>query len=559
MLLALDSFGNRISPTKGAKGTCSGCGGDMHAKCGSVVVHHWAHVSKEDCDTWSEGMSAWHSAWQECFPADCQEVWVGENKEHRADVKGSLRILEIQKSPISQEQIREREDFYGDMAWMLCGEDFERNFEFSAVDHKNTLLSFHFKWKRFRRSWLAAEKPIFIHFSKGIARIIELSENGTGILEFITPEAFALEIDPRFDPLPLYGKLPGFEPLLQGFVEQCLKSFSSCRLLIEEARKQEISFLIALKSKFGIETSLNFCQKVHDSCCLVIHKFFGFKRDFVQKLYESSLKALNSNFVNLKSFAFSENVSPQMFFLSFSNVESIRRKENELLAPVKSFQLFLSNAEDVSRIYDKAIDKIGISIFEAAENYRLFLRSKSFVFNFRFNRLLFVSLEDYIQISLFEEFVLFAIAQRENAFLFDPFVAVTLDEVKSLFTLMPEQYQFQVKQSFKERISNLQRKKKLAEIARQEEEYRRNLYLSTQFNGQNSTRERERLSWSTEEIIDDFSDFFKGKKSCSASLAMHVAMFPDSRWKNDVTEEQLEIARAQLQQFNPLSVYKNAP
>ena len=128
MLPAIDSFGKSVLPTKGAKGFCPGCGGKMIARCGSIVRHHWAHAKGKDCDTWSDSVGPWHLAWQDCFPTECQEVWMGDNNEHRADVKGEHQILEVQKSPISATEIAERESFYGNMSWMLCGEDFENRF-----------------------------------------------------------------------------------------------------------------------------------------------------------------------------------------------------------------------------------------------------------------------------------------------------------------------------------------------------------------------------------------------------------------------------------------------
>lgn len=84
--------------------------------------------------------------------------------EHRADIKGSGGVLEIQASKISTETIREREEFYGQMAWMLKGEDFIDNFE---IEHVGGFV-YLFRWKRPRPSWEFSERTIFIDFPFGI-------------------------------------------------------------------------------------------------------------------------------------------------------------------------------------------------------------------------------------------------------------------------------------------------------------------------------------------------------------------------------------------------------
>ena len=150
MLPAVDSSGNRIAPIKGGRGICPGCGGEMIAKCGDTNVHHWAHLRDKDCDTWREDVTDWHLAWQECFPEECREVWVGRNREHRADVKGRGKVLEVQRSSISPAEIQEREQFYGDIAWMLCGEDFDGRFTMRPCNDEDE-IRFTFKWKRMRR------------------------------------------------------------------------------------------------------------------------------------------------------------------------------------------------------------------------------------------------------------------------------------------------------------------------------------------------------------------------------------------------------------------------
>lgn len=90
------------------------------ARCGEVNSHHWAH-RRADCDPWSEPMSAWHLWWQRQFPIEQREVVIErEGVRHRADVRlAHGGVLELQASHLAVEDIHEREQFYGHMAWLF--------------------------------------------------------------------------------------------------------------------------------------------------------------------------------------------------------------------------------------------------------------------------------------------------------------------------------------------------------------------------------------------------------------------------------------------------------
>jgi len=95
-----------------------------------MVVHHWAHISGGDCDVWSESEGPWHKGWKEYFPMRCREVVMGENSEHRADVRlDNGLVIELQHSTISAEMIAEREQFYGSMVWLFDAKGFMKNLE----------------------------------------------------------------------------------------------------------------------------------------------------------------------------------------------------------------------------------------------------------------------------------------------------------------------------------------------------------------------------------------------------------------------------------------------
>src|SRR6059058_3120008 len=86
--------GERLLPFPKGRATCACCGGLLIAKCSSIVTHHWAHESKDDCDSWSEPIGPWHLRWQNLVRPDFIEVIKGP---HRADVVGNDgAVVELQ-------------------------------------------------------------------------------------------------------------------------------------------------------------------------------------------------------------------------------------------------------------------------------------------------------------------------------------------------------------------------------------------------------------------------------------------------------------------------------
>lgn len=108
---------------KGQRGTCPLCKKPVRAKVGAIIAHHWAHESCEDCDSWSEGEGLWHRGWKEMVRPEARERTLrreGHEEYHRADIVGNRGIVvELQHSPISLEEIQEREAFYGRMVWLF--------------------------------------------------------------------------------------------------------------------------------------------------------------------------------------------------------------------------------------------------------------------------------------------------------------------------------------------------------------------------------------------------------------------------------------------------------
>jgi hypothetical protein len=98
------------------RGQCPGCDGLVIPKCGSIKRWHFAHSANIDCDPWYEGETDWHLDWKALFPKEFVEITIGR---HRADISLSGYVIEFQHSPISPEQLRERQAEYKRVVWVF--------------------------------------------------------------------------------------------------------------------------------------------------------------------------------------------------------------------------------------------------------------------------------------------------------------------------------------------------------------------------------------------------------------------------------------------------------
>lgn len=144
------------SPNKTAE--CPICSEQVIAKCGTIMVWHWAHKSKSDCDSWSEGETQWHIDWKNEYDKKLQEVVV---EDHRADIKlKNGKVIELQNSPISAETINERELFYKDMIWLINGKSLA-----SGLILRNKPKYCTFRWKHPAKSLWVCNKELYIDIS----------------------------------------------------------------------------------------------------------------------------------------------------------------------------------------------------------------------------------------------------------------------------------------------------------------------------------------------------------------------------------------------------------
>lgn len=135
-----------VEASSGLRATCPHCGSTMIARCGDFRKKHWAHA-KRDCDDWQSGKETdWHYNWKKTIGLEFAEKKITkEGIYHIADIlicdnNGSDNlIIEFQNSPLAQNEIENRESFYGKgLIWIINGTALGEKF---FVD--KFFLSFH--------------------------------------------------------------------------------------------------------------------------------------------------------------------------------------------------------------------------------------------------------------------------------------------------------------------------------------------------------------------------------------------------------------------------------
>lgn len=109
----------RAPIAKGERTTCRDCGGLLTSVMPVENTPHWRHKAG-DCDSWSEPEGPWHLGWKELFDISCREIALQDpvtGERHRADILvGALTpratVLELQHSPISEDERNAREAYY---------------------------------------------------------------------------------------------------------------------------------------------------------------------------------------------------------------------------------------------------------------------------------------------------------------------------------------------------------------------------------------------------------------------------------------------------------------
>lgn len=157
MQVAIDKNNIRIMASDAEKGkiySCPLCKGEVTLRQGEKNIWHFAHKANECRDSWNYDMSEWHLRMQEQFPEKYREVVINNKGQvHRADIVKDDMIIEFQHSPISSEELHERNSFFNEagykVAWVF---DFSEQYELGYIEDypsdKNVLM---YKWSNPKR------------------------------------------------------------------------------------------------------------------------------------------------------------------------------------------------------------------------------------------------------------------------------------------------------------------------------------------------------------------------------------------------------------------------
>lgn len=160
----------------GDRGICPECGQEVIAKCGSLVVSHWAHVATAGEETcWaSEPKTQWHIDWQNKWDEQQREVIIksGQSK-HIADIVANVNginiVIEFQHSSISSEDIKKREDFYERMVWVFDARAEYKSDKIKLWRENNTPNNYYqVAWESPKRTLFKCEKQVYLHLGQGL-------------------------------------------------------------------------------------------------------------------------------------------------------------------------------------------------------------------------------------------------------------------------------------------------------------------------------------------------------------------------------------------------------
>lgn len=165
----------RIEAAPGLKGRCPGCSQLVDAKCGTIKIWHWAHRTKITCDTWWERETQWHRDWKNKFDREWHERILFDEKtgeKHIADVRTEHGlVIEFQHSPLDPQERNARENFYGNMVWIVDAShrknDYKRFLkgfpQFRETPQKGLFLVAR-PDETFPANWVQSTKPVFFDF-----------------------------------------------------------------------------------------------------------------------------------------------------------------------------------------------------------------------------------------------------------------------------------------------------------------------------------------------------------------------------------------------------------
>jgi hypothetical protein len=199
-MLVASKNGMRVRPSKtGERAGCPVCGAEVVSRCGEINVWHWAHRAIAGCDPWIEAETEWHSNWKSLVPENWIEIVIEKDGRRRcADIRlPNGRVVKLQRAPLSPEEIRDYERFFGDMVWIFDVRESRESLDAYGLPRldlrkkdmssmakqlhgvKDTPTNYRtFRWKHPRKHIAFVTKPVFL----------DIGENKVFRLDKLYPE-----------------------------------------------------------------------------------------------------------------------------------------------------------------------------------------------------------------------------------------------------------------------------------------------------------------------------------------------------------------------------------
>lgn len=156
----------------GQKGVCLDCGLCVVAKCGKINQWHWAHfvnnLDGKRCHylEYSQNESQWHLDWKYEFPEKYNEVKIVKNGITKiADIYCNGKVVEFQKSDISEDEVCLRENHYEKLIWVVNG------MERGSFIKKNKQNYYTYSWINRPKFFDNMTKPIFVDLGDCVFQI----------------------------------------------------------------------------------------------------------------------------------------------------------------------------------------------------------------------------------------------------------------------------------------------------------------------------------------------------------------------------------------------------
>lgn len=139
MLYAIDQNGQAIRPSAHKEqATDPYSGGIVHGVFGEGL-NYWRLI-EDEYDAWALPDSTWNLKWKMKFPKELVEISIqGDQEKHVGDVRTNTgTVLKFQGRNLTEDQIKQREAFFGQMVWVFRAEKWDIELNFNPTRFRDT-------------------------------------------------------------------------------------------------------------------------------------------------------------------------------------------------------------------------------------------------------------------------------------------------------------------------------------------------------------------------------------------------------------------------------------